>query len=54
LRKRFFGNFRRLSETEAGDDDNSSINEENSIEPKILSDEELLHKYWKLVVGSFA
>jgi len=49
LRKRFFGNFQRLSETEAGDDDNSSINEENSIEPKILSDEELLHKYWKLV-----
>ena len=52
LRKRFFGNFQRLSETEAGDDDNSSINEENSIEPKILSDEELLHKYWKLVVSS--
>jgi len=50
LRKRFFGNFQRLSETtEGGEDDNSSINEENSIEPKILSDEELLHKYWKLV-----
>ena len=55
LRKRFFGNFQRLSETtEGGEDDNSSINEENSIEPKILSDEELLHKYWKLVVSSFA
>ena len=54
LRKRFFGNFQRLSETqtEAGEDDHSSINEENSIEPKILSDEELLHKYWKLVVSS--
>ena len=53
LRKRFFGNFQRLSETtEGGEDDNSSINEENSIEPKILSDEELLHKYWKLVVSS--
>ena len=53
MRKRFFGNFQRLSETtEAGEDDNSSINEENSIEPKILSDEELLHKYWKLVVSS--
>jgi len=50
LRKRFFGSFRRLSEeNEGAEDDNSSINEENSIEPKILSDEELLHKYWKLV-----
>jgi len=50
LRKRFFGNFRRLSENEIGEEDGSnSIDEENSIEPKILSDEELLHKYWKLV-----
>jgi len=49
LRKRFFSNFRRLSENELGEDDSSSINEENSIEPKILTDEELLHKYWKLV-----
>ena len=51
LRKRFFSNFRRLSENELGEDDSSSINEENSIEPKILTDEELLHKYWKLVVS---
>ena len=53
LRKRFFGNFRRLSENEVGEDDNSSINEENSFEPKLLSEEELLHKYWKLVVSIF-
>ena len=31
FRKRFFGNFRRLTENELDEDDSSSINEENSI-----------------------
>ena len=36
--------FRRLSESE-------DPNEEYAVEPKILSEDELLHKYWKLVVS---
>lgn len=43
LRKRFFGKFRRLS-----DEQNEELPQEE-FEPKLLSDEELLHKYWKLV-----
>ena len=39
--------FRRLSEGE-----NDDFDEDNSsIDPKIISDEELLHTYWKLVVS---
>ena len=37
--------FRRLSE-------NEDPNEEYAVEPKILSEDELLHKYWKLVVST--
>ena len=36
--------FRRLSESE-------DPNEEYAVEPKLLSEDELLHKYWKLVVS---
>ena len=39
------GNFRRLSEGDELEDENDFI------EPKIISEEELLHKYWKLVVS---
>ena len=45
IKTSFLGRFRRLSEDEL-----QGNNEENSMEPKILSDEELLHKYWKHVV----
>lgn len=50
LRKRFLGRFRRLSDEH---DDDSVHSSEDSLEPKTISDEELLHKYWKLVVRFF-
>ena len=50
IRKRFFSRFRRLSE-DTPDVDHFN-EEETTIDPKMLSDEELLHKYWKLVVCS--
>lgn len=37
--------FRRLSESE-------DPNEEYAVEPKLLSEDELLHKYWKLVAST--
>ena len=46
LRQRFMGRFRKLSEE--NDDDGKVL--EQSSEPKLMSDAELLHKYWKLVV----
>ena len=46
IRRRFFTSFRRLSEH-----DESSAAEENTFEPKVLNDEELLHKYWRHVVS---
>jgi hypothetical protein len=52
-RRRIFGRFRRLSESGNQEDDAEiMVDNEDSIEPKILSDEELLHKYWKLVVSA--
>lgn len=50
LRKRFLSRFRRLS-----DDENESVNDssEDSLELKTITDDELLHKYWKLVVRFF-
>ena len=46
LRKRFMGRFRKLSE----DEDDQEIPEKT--EPKMMSEAELLHKYWKLVVST--
>ena len=46
LRKRFMGRFRKLSE----DEDDQETPEKT--EPKMMSEAELLHKYWKLVVST--
>ncbi len=41
-----------MSENPGGQDDSEVMEDnEDSIEPRLLSEEELLHKYWKLVVG---
>ena len=46
LRKRFMGRFRKLSE----DEDDQEMPQKT--EPKMMSEAELLHKYWKLVVST--
>ena len=48
LRKRFMGRFRKLSEDQ---DDLEDSSQEATVEPKMMSEAELLHKYWKLVVS---
>ena len=43
-----FSRFRRLSDEVKEDDD-----EEEDFEPHVMSTDEIMHKYWKLVVSVF-
>ena len=48
-RSSVFGRFRRLSESVDGRYE-SDERDEDSMEPHILSEEEIMHKYWKISV----
>ena len=45
-----FGRFHRLSETLDGKYDLDDTLEESSIEPHVMTEEEIMHKYWKIAV----
>ena len=46
-----FGRFHRLSETLDGKYDlDDTLEEESSIEPHVMTEEEIMHKYWKIAV----
>ena len=46
-----FGRFHRLSETLDGKYDlDNTLEEETSIEPHVMTEEEIMHKYWKIAV----
>ena len=47
-----FGRFHRLSETLDGGNDVNEISEEATYEPHVMSEEEIMHKYWKIAVSS--
>ena len=46
-----FGRFHRLSETLDGKYElDDTLEEESSIEPHVMNEEEIMHKYWKIAV----
>ena len=44
------GRFQRLSESIDGGNDVNSKAEEDPIEPHVMPEEEIMHKYWKIAV----
>jgi len=47
-----FGRFHRLSETLDGGNDGNEIFEEAVYEPHVMSEEEIMHKYWKIATST--
>ena len=45
-----FGRFQRLSESFDGANDANGNVEEDPIEPHVMPEEEIMHKYWKIAV----
>ena len=48
-KRRLFSSFRQLSEEDEPDDPGDVVEDDDYV-PKLLSDDELLHKYWRHVV----
>ena len=47
-----FGRFHRLSETLDGIDDGDDNSQKAISEPHVMSEEEIMHKYWKIAVSN--
>ena len=47
-----FGRFHRLSETLDGGNDGNDNSKDTSFDPHVMSEEEIMHKYWKMSVSN--
>ena len=48
-----FGRFHRLSETLDGGNDRNDNSKDTSFDPHVMSEEEIMHKYWKISVSKY-
>ena len=48
------GRFQRLSESFDSGNDTNSISAEDPIEPHVMPEEEIMHKYWKISVSNIS
>ena len=46
-----FGRFHRLSETLDGGNDGNDNSKDTVFDPHVMSEEEIMHKYWKISVS---